>query len=389
MFNDIIIPRDVYKEFFKWKNENLDKVLFVKGSRYVGKTYLVKNFVKKNFEKSFYLNLFSKNGKEFIRMVDSFNYRYNTLDLLNILKSFFRTFEDNDSTAIVIDEIQEDYKVSDIIRKLNKYTKCKFILVGSNLGRITPKHLYKNNKDLKTINMKPLSFKEFLRVLNKDMYYRFNDLGLSKDVDKGLHECLCNAFKLYLQVGGYPAIVKSILINKDFNRLNDMYKDIIVSNSMECARFLGEQRFYIPIKNSFNYISTSLINKDNPSEKILNLDIFGVKQFELSDYKKLMLCLLHFNVVYEANKNSESRTVDNILNEYFYFNDVGMLNSLLSSVCSLQDRLVSLIENYLYLTLDGFSCISIDIYNYKVRVIKDNEVLSIPVFLVEKINNIK
>ena len=44
--------RDIYKDIAEWKNGyNKNKVLFIEGSRQIGKTHVIDNFVNKNFKK--------------------------------------------------------------------------------------------------------------------------------------------------------------------------------------------------------------------------------------------------------------------------------------------------------------------------------------------------
>ena len=356
MFKDIDIPRSAYKKFYDWKNKNSDKVLFVKGARWVGKTYLVKKFVNKNFKKNIYINLLDDKGKDLIKIIENFNYKCNSETLTKTIKALFKTFEDNESTVVVIDEVQESYKVSDIIRKLNRYMECKFLLIGSNLGRITPRHIYKKNKDLETINMYPLSFKEFLRAVNIDVFNLFNNIDINLNIDAEVDDLLVMYFKTYLIVGGYPTVVKWFIKDNDFKNVEKVQDEMISNYSMECARFLGDHKFILSIKESFSYFVIALrikdLNKYNPSKKITDLEYFGVTQFSDSDYRKLMTWLLSSGVLYECDKNIDCKVINRIFKEYFYFIDTGLLENIIIKYNSLSsDILSTLCDNYIFKVL--------------------------------------
>lgn len=356
MLKDIDIPRSAYKKFYNWKNKNSDKVLFVKGARWVGKTYLVKKFVNKNFKKNIYINLLDDKGKDLIKIIENFNYKCNSETLTKTIKALFKTFEDNESTVVVVDEVQESYKVSDIIRKLNRYMECKFILIGSNLGRITPRHIYKKNKDLETINMYPLSFKEFLRAVNIDAFNLFNNIDINSNIDAEVDDLLMKYFKTYLIVGGYPTVVKWFIKDNDFKNVEKVQDEMISNYSMECARFLGDHKFILSIKDSFSYFVIALrikdLNKYNPSKKIMDLKYFDVTQFLNSDYRKLMIWLLSSGVLYECDKSTDCKIVNRIFKEYFYFIDTGLLGNIIIRHSGLSTDILNILcDNYVFKTL--------------------------------------
>ena len=50
----IEFDRDIYKNMEEWKNGyNKNKVLFIEGSRQIGKTHVINNFVNSNFKKNY------------------------------------------------------------------------------------------------------------------------------------------------------------------------------------------------------------------------------------------------------------------------------------------------------------------------------------------------
>ena len=45
-----MLKRKLYDELLKWKNENKEECLLIKGARQVGKTYLVRKFGEAEYE---------------------------------------------------------------------------------------------------------------------------------------------------------------------------------------------------------------------------------------------------------------------------------------------------------------------------------------------------
>lgn len=58
--------RDVYRRYDDWLRIAPNDILFVKGSRQVGKTYSIKKFCEKNFKNVYYFNLTNGYGLDLL-----------------------------------------------------------------------------------------------------------------------------------------------------------------------------------------------------------------------------------------------------------------------------------------------------------------------------------
>lgn len=355
MFKDLDIPRDAYDEFVKWKNSLIDTVLLVEGARQVGKTYLVKKFAEENFKNVVYINMLEETGIKFLNSLVTIKSNGNERRLIiDSIKSVCNSFEDNSDTVVIIDEIQESSIVYNKIRSFNRNLNSRFIVTGSYLGRVVnDTGFWDSIGDTYDITISTLTFKEFLRVVNKDAFDIFNTIGLYEDTDKEKHDILRKFFKLYLVLGGYPAVVKSFLIERDFNIIKRMHKNMLNKFAIESARYLGGKEYNFPIRKSFEYFAVALtkekkgLKNHNPSRRLSNIDIAGRLNFSEKQYTELFSWLIESNILYDCSQAIDCNLTNVIYAQRFYFNDVGLLNSLLSDKeISSSTIKGSLYENY-------------------------------------------
>lgn len=362
MIKDFDIPRDDYIELIKWKDSIIDTVLLVEGARQVGKTYLVKKFAKENFKNVIYINMLDESGIKFLDALTATKTNSSDNELIsNSLKTVNSSFVDNEDCVVIIDEIQESSLVYNKIRNFNRYMKAKFIVTGSYLGRvINDAKFWESVGDTYDITIRPLTFKEFLRVFNKDAFTMFNSIGLYEDTNRNSHLYLSNLFKLYLVIGGYPAIVKTFIGTQNINNVFAMHKKMLSKFSIESARYLGGDEYSIPIEKSFEYFAIALtkekkgLKNHNPSRRLSNIDISGKLNFSEKQYTKLFSWLVKSNILYSCSKAIDCDLSNTIDSQRFYFNDVGLLNSLLSNK-GIPSSIIkgSLYENYVCNVLEG------------------------------------
>jgi predicted AAA+ superfamily ATPase len=94
------------------------------------------------------------------------------------------------------------------------------------VGRISSMYMY------------PFSFEEFLRASGKgdwvDMYINANS---KKPVFEAIHKELINQFKLFLLIGGMPAVVSKYIEKQDILKCQQILSEIIVSFRSDFAKY--------------------------------------------------------------------------------------------------------------------------------------------------------
>ena len=80
--------------------------------------------------------------------------------------------------------------------------------------------------NMKEVEMLPLSFTEFCRAFEKeDLLYTVSLYGES---EKEQYIELTDLYKIYIQIGGYPAVVKEYLRSKEISACYEVIETIIL-----------------------------------------------------------------------------------------------------------------------------------------------------------------
>lgn len=202
--------REIEDDFIKWKNDESRKVLRVNGPRQVGKTTEILKFGYNNYEQVIYVNL-QNNGKIFLEEVIS-SQRI-PLELTKYCRKFnLPEYIDDDSTLLIVDEIQLIPKVYNSIRLLKSQLKCDIVVTGSYLGRIFNSEFFHPAGQIDIISLRTLSFREFCSLFKASKILDNLDL-YGKDSPEN-YELLNKLYNIYRQIGGYPDVVKKYIETK-------------------------------------------------------------------------------------------------------------------------------------------------------------------------------
>lgn len=226
----IDVNRDIYEDMRHWKeNDSLDKVLYIQGTRQVGKTYAIKKFAKDNYDsnKIIYIDLTSDDLEILLRIRENINNELisETLERSEInridelFKRFSLRFENSYECLVIIDEIQESSEIFSMIRQFARDVKTNFIITGSYLGRILgDKRFWISMGDIVEVTMNPVSFEEYLGIFNlRQLYNSLDFYGKSNISD---YDLISEKFNEYIRIGGkivtipiylFPRFLKGIL----------------------------------------------------------------------------------------------------------------------------------------------------------------------------------
>ena len=152
-----------------------------------------------------------------------------------MFKRYSKKFSDDENCVVVIDEIQESYKIYNMIRQFAREFKTHFIMTGSYLGRvIMRKEFWSPMGDIDFLEIKPLSFTEFIDALGLMKEYDELDLfGASESIK---YDLIYSKYKDYTMVGGYPELVCEYL-NNGFDNLEGLFEKLLRVFCEESARY--------------------------------------------------------------------------------------------------------------------------------------------------------
>ena len=342
----IEFDRDIYKKILEWKNGyNKNKVLFIEGSRQIGKTHVIDNFVKNNFKKIIKINLMTDDN-DVLRLIDEQIMNERLSGKLNreevnfnheLFKRFSPSFEDCDDLVIVIDEIQEDYKMFNRIRQFAREFKAKFIVTGSYLGLTIMREEFKQSAgDTVIIQMNPMNFPEFIKACGK--YELYESLDLYGSSNKEDYDEIQKYFNDYLKVGGYPESVERYILSG--NADTSYYEELIETILTESQKYFN-----------LDSIQGTLVDYNSLESCIYGITRLLLKEKKglengnyISELRKIMKdknmkiteanCNLAMDWIDRAGLiNDCCKVVDfkfdeKTFNQRFYFNDVGLTNYL-------------------------------------------------------------
>ena len=301
-----IVNRDLSKNII-----SSPKIIVITGVRRCGKSTLLRQ-LSKHYKNYSYINF------EDERLLD-FTYR----DFNNLLEIFLSF--DSKSKTFFFDEIQ-------VIEGWEKFTRrlftegYKIFVTGSNATLLSSEIATSLTGRNLRIELYPFSLKEYLL---------FSKFELKKVFTTEEKAILSQHIKDYLYFGGFPEIAKS----KDFEELNQIYRDIIIKDLLV--------RFKIRDQKDFRELSLFLLS--NVSKKISYNNLKNLLEFSnTSKVKNYVDFLREAYLFFTINKYDPSVKKQIVNDKKVYAVDTGLVNS---SSFQFSENRGSILENAVFLEL--------------------------------------
>ena len=306
-----------------WKTNSDRKPLIIKGARQVGKTESILHFANKHYKNVVYINFAQEpHYKEITH--DGYSAK-DIIKHISLINSDFN-FEDFKNTIIIFDELQEFPQIATSFKFFKIDGRFDVIASGSLLG-INYKVIESNSVGYKEdYMMRSFDFEEFLWALN----YKEDSYDVILEKMKSLKpfneleiKVFSNLFMDYSVLGGMPEIVKSYVINKNFEGILNKQRELILDYKEDVRKYASgiEQTKII---NVFNQISVQLA-KENKKFQISKVtkgarfkDYFGCIEW-LNDAGVINICyaLNYPSIPLRGNYDSSKYKI--------YFADTGLL----------------------------------------------------------------
>ena len=227
------MKRKIYQQLLEWKRERKgDVALLIEGARRIGKSYIVEEFAKNEYD-SYLLVDFSKVNPQ---VMDFFNLYLDDLDTLFMnLEVYFRrkliprqSYTEEAHSIIIFDEVQFCPRARAAIKHLVADHRFDYIETGSLVS------IKKNVKDIMipseehAIEMFPMDFEEFLWAIGDEVMMPYIKRQFEKCQPMGvLHRKALDYFRHYMVVGGMPQAVAKYVETRDFERVDEVKRDIL------------------------------------------------------------------------------------------------------------------------------------------------------------------
>ena len=205
-----------------WKEKPDRKPLIIRGARQVGKTWLMKEFGKTCFEKTAYVN-FDSNP----RMQQLFEGEIDVERMILAISAETGVSINCTDTLLIFDEVQEVPKALGSLKYFcENAAEYAIFAAGSLLGVAMHKGTSFPVGKVDFMDLYPLSFQEFLCALGEE---RFVTMLQSTDTDMVtmFKTKYIDRLREYYYVGGMPEAVQNFVLNKDYNKVREIQKNLL------------------------------------------------------------------------------------------------------------------------------------------------------------------
>ena len=291
----------------------------------MGKTYAIREVGKACFKQFVEFNFIEEP-----RLKTVFAEPQDAEALLLRLSAMTKTKLVPGETLIFFDEVQECPEVVTAIKFLVDEGSYRYVMSGSLWGV--------ELKDLRSVpvgymaerEMCPLDFEEFAMALGMSeevMEHLRSCYDKRQPVDSVVHDKMMELLRLYLVIGGMPAVVQKYLDTNNLQEVRDEQENIVRMYQKDIAKYDADNKLYI--KEIFDMIPSEL----NAKNKRFILKSLHEKA-KFYRYKNSFLWLADAGVALPTY-NVEEPQLPLKLNEQrnlfkLFLNDVGLLASMYS-----------------------------------------------------------
>ena len=195
--------------------------------------------------------------------VQLFENARNSEDILLRISALTDIPMEKGKTLIFFDEVQECKEIVTAIKFLVDEGSYRYILSGSLLGV--------ELKDIRSVpvgymviyEMFPMDFFEFCRAnrVSEQILEKLKDCFEKRiSIDPLIHEKMMDLFRLYLIVGGMPAVVQRYIDTNNLNEVLRVQQGIVQLYKKDIAKYDPEEKLYL--EDIFNLIPSELNSKN-------------------------------------------------------------------------------------------------------------------------------
>lgn len=236
-----MLKRKIYsyiEEFYRGSR----KALLVTGARQTGKTFIIRKFGER------YKNFVEINFVGQPEAALALRQARSAADILLRISAMTSVPLVKGETLIFFDEVQQCPEIVSAIKFLVEEGSYRYIMSGSLLGV--------ELKDLRSqpvgymgiVEMFPLDFEEFITavgVSEQVITSMRSSWEHREQVDSYIHGKMMELFRLYLVVGGMPAVVESYISSGNLQRVMAEQRDILRLYKRDIAQYDPENKLYI------------------------------------------------------------------------------------------------------------------------------------------------
>lgn len=232
------IKRDILHDLKRWKERHDRKPLIVHGARQIGKTTAIRAFGKECYE---YVAEFNFDKQR--ELADIFSKTKDPSRIITELASTCRVPILPGRTLIFFDEIQECEDALNSLKYFDEDAKEYHIIsAGSLLGVALRKDgaTFPVGK-VNYLQMYPVTFREFLRSADKELFDYADGLTELSPIPELLHSRLIDRFKQYQICGGLPYICMAMLKNEGVDAVESKLAEMLASYTNDFSKHIDSK----------------------------------------------------------------------------------------------------------------------------------------------------
>jgi len=246
-----MLQRKIFDYLVNRKKSENKKPLVIKGLRQVGKTFIVKEFGKKYYKSVVYLDF---RVNENLREIFDNSFIIN--DLVSQITANIKNARiiEND-TLFIFDEVQDCPNARSSLKYFYEDGRYDVVCTGSLLG--IKGYNQKGDKSIpvgyeEIVYMNSLDFEEFLwanGITDETISFCKKCFKDKVSIFNSIHDKLSELFRMYICVGGMPAVINEFLKSGDMNQVLKIQKNIIESYKDDFGRHLrSDNSLYVDEK---------------------------------------------------------------------------------------------------------------------------------------------
>ena len=253
-----MIERKVVNHLERMRASGGKYALLIDGARQTGKTFIVREFAKRHYESFIEINFIRMKGaREIFENVED------EKDILVKLSTLSRGKLKKGATLVFFDEVQKCPEAVTYIKFLVEEGSCHYVLSGSLLGvelnniRSVPVGY------MDEVKMYPLDFEEFVEANGEspELIAAARRSWLERrPLATVYHARLLKLFRLYLVVGGMPAVVQKYIDTHDIAQVVREQKKILALYRRDITQY--DEANSLRIRAVFDRIPAELNDKN-------------------------------------------------------------------------------------------------------------------------------
>ena len=324
--NPVFYRAEYITHLEKWREKSVIKV--VTGIRRAGKSSLFAMFIDHLKKKGI-----SEKQIIFLNLEDMENYSF--LEPLKLYEKISSLLVPNKFTYIFIDEVQNCPGFEKVVNSLQLKDKVDIYITGSNAYFLSGELATLLSGRYVTIEVLPLSFKEYLR---------FKQTSVSENQNKLSREELKNHFQKYLTCGQFPYLS---FINDDVQLLKDYLEGIFNTIIIKDIAIRENINDILLLKKIIECMCGAL-GSPLSVKKITDTLVSGGRKISVNTVEQYVRALCDAYIFYQVPRyDIKGRQVLKTLEKY-YIADTG-LRSIIST--SRSNDFGHILENIVYLEL--------------------------------------